>query len=85
MFPILERRWFHDAIHLAQSLAQQTIGEERLPSARIVLEGKRLFASPFGQLVYPLGNLLGRIVLNLVINEYHSAKVRLSEQYSKLV
>jgi hypothetical protein len=62
VFAIKKGRRFRDAIRLAQSLAEQTIGEDRLPPASIVLEGQCLLAAPFGQLLQPLGELLGRVV-----------------------
>ena len=62
VFAIKKGRRFRDAIRLAQSLAEQTIGEDRLPPASIVLEGQRLLAAPFGQLLQPPGELLGRVV-----------------------
>ena len=66
-----------DAISLAQSLAKQAIGEDTLSSAQVVLEGKGLCASPFGQFVHPEGNLLGRVVVDMVVDENHGAKLRI--------
>ena len=68
-----------DAIFLAQSLAKQAIGEDTLSSAQVVLEGKGLCASPFGQFVYPVGDLLGRVVVDMVVDGYHGAKLRIKD------
>lgn len=75
MFVIDEGGLFHDAVGLAKALAQETIGQQRLALTRIVTEGKGLTAAPLGQLVHPLSYLAGRVVLYVVVDENHGAKV----------